>query len=56
MGWVVAVFMAVRNYDRVLARTLENWEQSRAKPNAQVSLLIRLVEKFPDTIDRLAVV
>ena len=37
-------------------RTLENWEQGRAKPNAQAALLIRLVEKFPDTVGRLAVV
>ena len=36
--------------------TLENWEQGRAKPNAQAALLIRLVEKFPDTVERLAVV
>ena len=33
--------------------TLENWEQGRAKPNAQASLLIKLVEAFPDTVQRL---
>ena len=38
---------------RTNPRTLENWEQGRAKPNAQAALLIRLVEKFPDTVDRL---
>lgn len=43
-------------YLRTNARTLENWEQGRAKPNAQAALLIRLVEKFPDTVDRLAAV
>ena len=43
-------------YLRTNPRTLENWEQGRAKPNAQAALLIRLVEKFPDTVDRLAVV
>lgn len=43
-------------YLRTNPRTLENWEQGRAKPNAQASLLIRLVEKFPDTVERLAVV
>ena len=43
-------------YLRTNPRTLENWEQGRAKPNAQASLLIRLVEKFPDTVDRLAAV
>ena len=43
-------------YLRINPRTLENWEQGRAKPNAQAALLIRLVEKFPDTVERLAVV
>lgn len=42
------------HYLRVNVRTLENWEQGRAKPNAQAALLIRMVEKFPDTIERLA--
>jgi putative transcriptional regulator len=41
-------------YLRTNARTLENWEQGRAKPNAQAALLIRLVQKYPDTIKRLA--
>ena len=35
-------------------RTLENWEQGRAKPNAQVAFLIRMVQRFPDTLRRLA--
>jgi len=35
-------------------RTLENWEQGRAKPNAQAALLIRLVQRYPDTVQRLA--
>jgi putative transcriptional regulator len=43
-------------YLRINPRTLENWEQGRARPNAQAALLIRLVEKFPDTVERLAVV
>ncbi|MFT3802873.1 MAG: transcriptional regulator [Burkholderiaceae bacterium] len=43
-------------YLRTNSRTLENWEQGRAKPNAQAALLIRLVEKFPDTVERLAAV
>ena len=42
------------NYLRTTPRTLENWEQGRAKPNAQAALLIRLVQKFPDTVERLA--
>lgn len=42
-------------YLRTNVRTLENWEQGRAKPNAQAALLIRMVEEFPDTVQRLAV-
>ena len=41
------------NYLRTNVRTLENWEQGRAKPNAQAALLIRMVEAFPDTVRRL---
>jgi len=39
---------------RTNTRTLENWEQGRARPNAQAALLIRLVERYPDTVSRLA--
>ncbi len=39
---------------RTNVRTLENWEQGRARPNAQAALLIRLVRRFPDTVERLA--
>ncbi|MCY1390003.1 Antitoxin igA-2 [compost metagenome] len=41
-------------YLRTNARTLENWEQGRAKPNAQAMTLIRLVQKFPETVGHLA--
>ncbi|NWA25966.1 transcriptional regulator [Pseudomonas gingeri] len=41
-------------YLRTNTRTLENWEQGRAKPNAQATTLIRLVEKYPETVERLA--
>lgn len=41
-------------YLRTNVRTLENWEQGRAKPNAQAALLIRMVQKYPDTVSRLA--
>lgn len=41
-------------YLRTNVRTLENWEQGRARPNAQAALLLRLVQRFPDTISRLA--
>jgi len=43
-------------YLRTNVRTLENWEQGRAKPNAQAALLINLVKRFPDTIERLAAI
>jgi putative transcriptional regulator len=39
---------------RTNPRTLENWEQGRARPNAQAALLISLVKKFPDMVERLA--
>ena len=41
-------------YLRTNTRTLENWEQGRATPNAQATTLIRLVERFPQTIEQLA--
>ncbi|HVE53299.1 MAG TPA: transcriptional regulator [Ramlibacter sp.] len=37
-------------YLRTNPRTLENWEQGRAKPNAQAALLIRMVAKHPDIV------
>jgi putative transcriptional regulator len=33
--------------------TLKNWEQAKSKPNAQAALLIRLVDQFPDMVERL---
>jgi putative transcriptional regulator len=44
------------SYLRTNVRTLENWEQGRAKPNAQAALLINLVERYPDTVERLATI
>jgi putative transcriptional regulator len=41
-------------YLRTNVRTLENWEQGRARPNAQAALLIHLVRRYPDTVERLA--
>ena len=41
-------------YLRTNVRTLENWEQGRAKPNAQAALLINLVKHYPDTVKLLA--
>jgi putative transcriptional regulator len=34
-------------------RTLEKWEQGRAKPNPQAAALVLLVRTFPDTLERL---
>ena len=39
---------------RVNERTLEKWEQGRAKPNKQAATLILLTRQFPDTLERLA--
>ena len=44
------------HYLRTNPRTLENWEQGRARPNAQAALLIHLVDRYPDTVKRLAAV
>jgi putative transcriptional regulator len=41
-------------YLRTNLRTLENWEQGRAKPNAQAALLIHLVDRYPDTVKKIA--
>jgi putative transcriptional regulator len=43
-------------YLRTNVRTLENWEQGRARPNAQAVLLINLVKRYPDTVQRLAAI
>jgi putative transcriptional regulator len=34
-------------------RTLEKWEQGRAKPNAQAVALLLLASRYPDTFERL---
>ncbi len=39
---------------RVSTRTLENWEQGRARPNAQAAALIMMVRQFPDTLEKLS--
>ena len=38
---------------RINERTLEKWEQGRAKPNPQAATLVLLVRKYPDTLERL---
>nr|WP_298411696.1 helix-turn-helix domain-containing protein [uncultured Halomonas sp.] len=42
------------HYLRTNQRTLENWEQGRSTPNAQAQTLIRLVQRYPQTIEYLA--
>lgn len=41
-------------YLRTTVRTVERWEQGIARPNAQATLLIKLIEKYPETIPHLA--
>ncbi len=38
---------------RINLRTLEKWEQGRAKPNPQAAALVLLVRKYPDMLERL---
>ena len=38
---------------RINERTLEKWEQGRAKPNPQAAALVLLVRNYPDTLQRL---
>jgi putative transcriptional regulator len=38
---------------RINERTLEKWEQGRAKPNPQAAALVLLVRLYPDTLARL---
>ena len=38
---------------RINERTLEKWEQGRARPNPQAAALVLLVRQYPDTLDRL---
>jgi putative transcriptional regulator len=38
---------------RINERTLEKWEQGRAKPNPQAIALLLLVRSYPDTLRRL---
>jgi len=38
---------------RINERTLEKWEQGRAKSTPQAAALVLLVRKYPDTLERL---
>lgn len=39
---------------RTNARTIANWEQGVAKPNAQAAILLALVERHPELLDEIA--
>ena len=58
---IVALRKKMRMSQQVFARrirtsteTLRNWEQDKSKPNAQAALLIKLVGRYPDMVERLA--
>jgi putative transcriptional regulator len=36
------------------ARTLENWEQGRSTPNGQAVTLLKLVQRYPETLSHIA--
>jgi len=36
------------------SRTLENWEQGRSAPNGQAVTLLRLVQRYPETMAQIA--
>jgi putative transcriptional regulator len=38
---------------RINERTLEKWEQGRARPNPQAAALVLLVRRYPDMLQRL---
>src|ERR1700687_6395336 len=50
LGFLRAVFARKL---RINERTLEKWEQGRAKPNPQAAALVLLVRRYPDTPERL---
>lgn len=39
---------------RTERRTIENWEQGKAKPNAQAAILLALVDRHPNLLDEIA--
>ncbi|MBU1332023.1 MAG: transcriptional regulator [Gammaproteobacteria bacterium] len=60
---IVALRKKLRMSQAVFARrirtsteTLRNWEQQKSKPNTQAALLIKLVEQYPDMVERLEAV
>lgn len=60
---IVALRKKLRMSQSVFARrirtsteTLRNWEQQKSRPNTQAALLIKLVEQYPDMVERLEAV
>lgn len=60
---IVALRTRMRMSQQVFARrirtsteTLRNWEQAKSSPSAQAALLIKLVEQYPDMVERLAAI
>ena len=43
-------------YLRTNERPLENWGQGWASPKAQAAILIRLVERYPNTVERFSTI
>jgi len=39
---------------RVTQRTLKKWEQGETQPNPQAAALILMMNKYPDTLNRIA--
>lgn len=39
---------------RTEVRTIQNWEQGTAKPNAQAAILLALVDRHPELFDEIA--
>lgn len=39
---------------RTEVKTIANWEQGRSQPNAQASILLKLVERHPELLDEIA--
>jgi putative transcriptional regulator len=38
----------------ISSRTLENWEQGRSTPNDQAITLLKLVQRYPETLTHIA--
>lgn len=41
---------------RTKPATLKNWEQAKASPSPHAAMLLKLVERYPDMLDRLGAI